>query len=545
MKKQNFIEGTMVGTIATVICKILGLIYVIPFRAIVGNQGGALYGYGYNIYTVFLSLATSGIPLAISKIISEYNTLEYNYAKNRAYKLGSRLIVGLGLFFFLILFIFAPFVAKLIIGDITGGNTIEGVTLVVRTVATALVIVPVLAVRKGYLQGHKYMTIPQLSNVLEQLIRVVIIIFGSYITFKVLKYSLELSVAVAISGATIGALISFIYLSYKIRKNRKELNIDAKLTKEEKALTDSIILKKIVAYAIPFILIDFIKSAYSTVDMFTVVKTLSKMGFETPLAEEILADMITWGSKLNMIVTSLIVGLSAALVPNIMSSFVKKDYKDVNRKINQALQILILFAIPLSIGLSFLAEPVWTAFYGHDLLGTSIFRVLIFTTLTITFHSILVDTTQTINDTKMSIGMLLTSFCIKCGINIPFMYLFKSFGLEPYYGAIAATMLSQSCVITVLLINLKKKLGGNYLISLKTLGKTIIGCLVMLLSLFILSIFIPLSDLGRIKSILVCFLYGIVGGLIYLIITYKLHAFDDIISKEMINKFKRKLHLSK
>ena len=70
MKKQSFIEGTMVGTVATIICKILGLIYVIPFRAIVGSQGGALYGYGYNIYMVFLSLATSGIPIAMSKIIS-------------------------------------------------------------------------------------------------------------------------------------------------------------------------------------------------------------------------------------------------------------------------------------------------------------------------------------------------------------------------------------------------------------------------------------------------------------------------------------------
>lgn len=543
MKKQSFIEGTMVGTIATVICKILGLIYVIPFKAIVGGQGGALYGYGYNIYTVFLSLATSGIPLAISKIISEYNTLEYNYAKNRAYKLGSRLIIGLGLFFFIILFIFAPTIANLIIGDIEGGNTIEGVTLVVRAVSTALVIVPVLAVRKGYLQGHKYMTTPQLSNVIEQLVRVLIIIFGSYITYNVLHCALEVSVAVAISGATLGALISYMYLSYKINKNKKDFSMNAEITKEEKKLTDKIILKKIIVYAIPFILIDFIKSAYSTVDMFTVVRTLSKMGFETNIAEEILADMTTWGSKLSMIVTSLIVGISAALVPNIMSSFVKKDYKDVNKKINQALQILILFAIPLSIGLSFLAEPVWTAFYGQDLLGTAIFRVLIFTTLTITFHSILVDTTQTINDTKMSIGMLLTSFCIKCGINIPFMYLFQSIGLSPYYGAIAATMLSQSCVITVLLINLKKKLGGNYLISLKTLGKTVIGCIIMLISLFILKTFIPISNLGRLSSVLVCTIYGLVGGVIYLIVTARLHAFDDIISKEMINKFKRKLHL--
>ena len=177
MKKQSFIEGTMVGTIATIICKILGLIYVIPFRAIVGAQGGALYGYGYNIYMVFLSLATSGIPIAMSKIISEYNTMEMHYAKNRAYKLGSRLIVGLGFISFLVVFIFARSLAYMIIGDNLGGNTIEGVTLVIRVVSTALLIVPIQSVKKGYLQGHKYMTVPQSANVIEQVVRVIVIIF--------------------------------------------------------------------------------------------------------------------------------------------------------------------------------------------------------------------------------------------------------------------------------------------------------------------------------------------------------------------------------
>lgn len=545
MKKQSFIEGTMVGTIATVICKILGLIYVIPFRAIVGSQGGALYGYGYNIYTVFLSLATSGIPIAMSKIISEYNTLEYNYAKNRAYKLGSRLIVGLGFISFLILFIFAPQIAYLIIGDITGGNTIEGVTLVIRVVSTALLIVPVLAVKKGYLQGHKYMTVPQFSNVIEQVVRVLIIIFGSYISYNILHKTLEFSVGVAMSGATIGAVTSYLYITYKMRKNNKDFKIDAEMTTKEKLLTDKIIFKKIIFYAIPFILIDLIKSAYNTVDMFTVVRTLSNIGFNTSLAEEILADMTTWGAKLNMIVTSLVVGLSAALVPNIMSSYVKKDYKDVNKKINQSLQILIVSAIPLTLGLSFLAYPIWTSFYGIDALGASIFRVQIFTALTLTFHSVLIDATQTINDSKVSIGMLLCSFLIKCIINIPMMYLFNSIGIKPYFGAIAATMLSQSCVITVLLINLNKKLKCNYRLSLTTLSKTIVSCIVMLIILFMMNIFIPINELGRVMSLLVCVLYGVIGIIVYLIVSIKLHTFEDILNEDLINKIKIKLHLSK
>lgn len=543
MKKQGFIEGTMVGTIATIICKVLGLLYVIPFRAIVGAQGGALYGYGYNIYMVFLSLATSGIPIAMSKIISEYNAMEMHYAKNRAYKLGSRLIVGLGFISFLIVFIFARNLAYMIIGDNLGGNTIEGVTLVIRVVSTALLIVPIQSVKKGYLQGHKYMTVPQGANVIEQLVRVIVIIFGSYITYNVLNKSLELSVSVAIFGATLGAIVSYSFICYMINKNKKSFNIDAKITQEEKGLTDKIIFKKIVLYALPFILIDLIKSAYNTIDMFTIVRTLTRMGFDINLAEEVLADLTTWGSKLNMIVTSLVVGLSAALVPNIMSSFVKKDYKDVNKKINQSLEILIISAIPLTLGLSFLSDAVWTVFYGADPLGATIFKVQIFTALTLIFHSVLIDATQTLNDSFMSIGMLLLSFILKCILNIPSMYLFKTMGLDPYYGTVAVTILTQGMVIVILLYNLYKKFNVNYKKSFNVLWKTIVANMIMFAILCILKIFIPFDGLNRGLSLVMIIIYGFVGAFIYLIATIKLHVYDDILSESMQKTILTKLHI--
>ena len=543
MKKQSFIEGTMVGTIATIICKVLGLLYVIPFRAIVGAQGGALYGYGYNIYMVFLSLATSGIPIAMSKIISEYNTMEMHYAKDRAYKIGSRLIVGLGFISFLVVFIFARGLAHMIIGDNLGGNTIEGVTLVIRVVSTALLIVPIQSVKKGYLQGHKYMTVPQTANVIEQVIRVIVIVVGSYVTYKVLHTSLELSVSVAIFGATLGAIVSYSFICIMMNKNKKSFNMDASITKEEKGLTDKVIFKKIVMYALPFILIDLIKSAYNTIDMFTVVRTMSSMGYEVSLAEEVLADIATWGSKLSMIVTSLVVGLSAALVPNIMSSFVKKDYKDVNKKINQSLEILIILAIPLTLGLSFLGDAVWTTFYGVDPLGSMIFKVYIFTALTLTFHSVLIDATQTLNDSFMSIGMLVLSFILKAVLNVPAMHLFNAMGIDPYYGTIAVTILTQGMVIVVLLINLHKKFSVNYSKSFTVLWKTIIANIIMFAILYILKIFVPFDGLGRGLSLVMTIIYGVVGAFIYLIATIKMHVYDEIISKDMQQRIKNKLHL--
>ena len=86
LKKNSFIQGTLIASVALILIKILGALYVIPFYKIVGEDGGTLYSYAYNIYNLFLNISTAGIPVAMSMIISEYLTLEMYDAKERSYK---------------------------------------------------------------------------------------------------------------------------------------------------------------------------------------------------------------------------------------------------------------------------------------------------------------------------------------------------------------------------------------------------------------------------------------------------------------------------
>ena len=92
MKKNSFIEGTIIATLSIILVKIIGIIYVIPFNAIIGEQGGALYGYGYTIYQLFLSISSAGFPFAISKITSEYNALGLKKAIADTYNIALKLI---------------------------------------------------------------------------------------------------------------------------------------------------------------------------------------------------------------------------------------------------------------------------------------------------------------------------------------------------------------------------------------------------------------------------------------------------------------------
>ena len=93
MKKTNFMSGAIIATLGIIACKVLGLVYVIPFYAIIGTMGRSLYSYAYSIYSMFVNVSTSGVPLAISKSVSEYDTLGYYEAKERIYTLGKRIMV--------------------------------------------------------------------------------------------------------------------------------------------------------------------------------------------------------------------------------------------------------------------------------------------------------------------------------------------------------------------------------------------------------------------------------------------------------------------
>ena len=132
MKKNSFIGGAFIATFAIIIVKVIGLLYVIPFNMIIGEQGGALYGYGYNIYNLFLSISSAGFPFAISKLTSEYNALGYRKAISDTYKIAIKLISAISIIIFLLLFIFASGIGKLIIGTQTGGNTYEDIAFVIR-----------------------------------------------------------------------------------------------------------------------------------------------------------------------------------------------------------------------------------------------------------------------------------------------------------------------------------------------------------------------------------------------------------------------------
>lgn len=538
MKKNTFVKGALITTLGVIFTKILGILYVIPFHALIGEKGGALYGYAYTVYSVFISLASAGIPLAISKLVSEYQTLGYYNVKKRVFLLARQLAIIFGIICFLIIVIFAPLFAKLILGDITGGNSLEDVVFVLRVIGTAILVVPVLGVYRGYFEGHRFMSPPSISQVLEQLLRVLIIIFGSLFAVRVFNLNLSTTVGIALFGATAGAIVSYLYLVDKKKKNESKFNEKIRNINEP-IVTNKEILRKIFIYAFPFIMIDIFKSLYNYVDLISVVKGLVKYAdFSVDNAETIYSMISTWGQKFNMIIFAISTGIIVSLIPSLTESFVKKDSDDVDKRATQGLNMLLFLIIPMTLGISFLSKPIWTLFYGNSIYGPSVLSYFIFEGLFIALFTCMITVLQVIKDYKMVFISLLSGVLIKMIFNNTFILSFYQIGLPAYYGIITATILGYiiSTIICMVTLyskhNIKFKNTFNYFIEM------MIGSILMIIVLFILSLIIPIYSKVRIVNLFIILLYALVGATVYFIYVYKVKLLSNIFGRNFINKIK-------
>lgn len=537
IRKSSFIKEAFIATLGIVLTKILGIIYVIPFHAVIGERGGALYGYAYTIYLLFMSLSSAGIPLAISKIVSEYQTLGYYNAKRRAFIIGKKIALLLGFICFLLLLLFAPWIAHAVLGDLSGGNTISDVTLVIRVVASALLFVPVLSIYRGYFEGHRFMEDPSFSQVLEQLVRVFVIVFGSFLALKVFDLSITTAVGIAVFGATAGAIAAYLYLIYKKNKNNSKFNEKIRPVNEP-IITNKQIFKKIVIYAVPFILIDVFKSLYNYIDMVTVVEGLVQYAnFSVVDAETIMSMLSTWGAKFNMIVLSISTGIIISLIPNLTTSVVKKDYDDINHKINQAFSILLFFTLPMTLGISFLADSIWTVFYGASEYGPSVLSYFIFVGFMIGLFTSTVSIIQVLKDYKTVIWSLVIGVVLKFLLNDNLIMAFYKMGLPAYYGVITASLIGYFVSFMICIMRLKFKYKINYENLTKNLIDTICGSMLMIVGLFLVDLILPSTD-SRIIHLVYIVVYVAVGALIYIVYMWNTKSMKRIFGNRLPSNIK-------
>ena len=488
MKKSTFVEGTLIASSAIILTKILGIIYVIPFYAFVGEQGGFLYVNLSNIYH----------------------------------------------------FLFSNLFANYYIGGIEGGNTISDFSLVIKVMSFCLLIMPFLSILRGYLQGHKIIAPSSMSQVIEQVVRVFVIVLGSYLAINIFNTSIPVGVAFALSGTFLGGFVAYLYLRFKVNKNKDCFEE----VKKKDEVTNKSIAKKIVTYAIPIIIASIINNLYDFVDIKLIIEGLYLIGYSASDAELISSIICTWGLKICMIIAAVAMGSNTSLLPHMVSYFTKKDYKKSNEVFNQALSTILVITIPMALGISLLADKIYFVFYGNSYYGPLILAYLALEFIFLVVLLVLNATLQSMKKFRLIYVNTLVGWGLNALLDIPLILLFNKIGIYPFYGTITATMIGCSISSIIILSCLKKEFDFKYKHVLTNLRKVIIPNIAMIVLLFSFNRILPVSE-NVFITIGYLAIEVISGAFIFLFIAYKNGILFDIFGKDLINKILRKLRIIK
>lgn len=537
---SNIVRGTMLLTAATFLSKFLGLIYLIPFNALVGAEGGTLYNFAYVPYNIMLSISTIGIPLAMSKTVSKYNALGDYATGRRSFKYGTILMFISGFISFLILFFGAGLLAS---GMITNDNpangiTVDDVTLVIRAVSFALIIIPAMSIMRGFFQGHESMGPSAVSQVVEQIVRIVFVLISVFVVIVVLDGTIATAVGYATFGAFMGAIGSWVILLIFWKKRKPYLDKNIENQRVESQISTKNMFREMLSYAGPFIIVGLATSLYQLVDAFTFERAMVAGGYDEIWA---LGSINTYAHKIVIIPGTIATGLSLAILPALTRTFAQKDKKLLHEQINQALQIVLVLVIPAVVGIAALADVAYGALYGLEnieLTGSLLAWYapvgLLFALFTVTASML-----QGINQQNFTVLSLMAGLFVKILLNIQLIHWFGA------KGAIFGTGLAVLIAVSINIWRIKQSVAFSYRqIRKRTL---LIGIFVVIMALAIwavkalLGLFIPYEE-SRLGTIIVLIAGIGVGGGVYLWLAYVSGLFHHVFGGEIpvVDKFIRK-----
>ena len=355
MGKDKFLRGALILTVAGLMVKVIGSVNRILLSRLLGGEGIGLYQMAYPFYLLMLSICSAGVPVAVSIIVAE-KVAKDDYAQaHRVFKVTLGLMAAFGLAFSLILY----GSAGLLVNSGWIQDSRAYYALVVLT--PAVFFSSILASFRGYFQGYQMMTAPAVSQILEQLVRVMTMIGLAYF---LLPYGLEYAAAGAAFGAIPGGLAGLLVLSWfygRARKQWKE-KIDRQIATEEDSIR--VIAKRLFLLAVPVSCANLLIPVTSSIDMLLVPNALGRAGFGVEAATTLFGYLTGMAQPLMMMAIIPATSLAASLVPAVSEAFTLHRSEDILRKTASAFKICMLVVVPASVGMWSLAAPISGTLYG-------------------------------------------------------------------------------------------------------------------------------------------------------------------------------------
>ncbi|MCD8323104.1 MAG: polysaccharide biosynthesis protein [Oscillospiraceae bacterium] len=352
-KGQNFLHGAAIYTIGIVIVKILGAIYKIPLGNILGDEGYNHFELTYRVYNVFLTISTAGIPVAMSRMISEADALNKDQQVYRVFRVGVATFLGLGAAGTLIMLLFPTGLASLV-GDVQASKCIF-------VMAPSVVLVCVTAAYRGYAQGHSDMIPSTVSQVVETGVKVVVGLACAIVLYR-MGMSLEICAAGAILGTTVSSLAAMLYMQITVHRRYQ-----VKPMPEAGDVPDSNkkILWDLLRIGIPITLSTSVMSLVQLADSAITLNQLQNSAGYTAQAAYVLNGAYGKAMTIYNVPSAFVTPFVASLMPAISAARMKGDRKAVCDTAESGMRMCTLLCLPMAVGMAVLAGPCMQVLYPN------------------------------------------------------------------------------------------------------------------------------------------------------------------------------------
>lgn len=493
---NRFLKGTFILTIAGFVVKAIGSINWILLSRILGGEGIGIYQMAFPIYLLALQVSSAGIPIAISIITAEKLALNDYKGASRVFKLSFNLLFITGLLFSVLTFFGADwFIASGYIREARAYYSIIAL-------APAIFFVTLISCFRGYLQGWQLMTPTAISQIIEQLLRVVVMLVAAAI---LLPYGLDKAAGGASMGAGIGAFGALLVLLYYYWKLPKAPSQGEPYQGVQE--TSSSILSRLIRLAIPISLASIMLPLVANLDLFIVPRQLEVAGYSTAQATELFGYLTGMAVPLINLATIITAALATSIVPAISNLVAKKDGQGIFYRTAGAMRMTFLATVPFSIMLFVLAKPVVTLIYNAPRAeeATQILAIAIFF---LGLHQVTTAILQGLGKPTLPVINMALACIVKVILN-------WNLTAIPWLGIAGASYATVADIAFAAILNLFyiKKYTG-YFLDISILWKNVVSATIMGLIMY-LSYHALEPTMPMVFNFL---LIGIEGGVSYIVI---------------------------
>ncbi|WP_117280419.1 putative polysaccharide biosynthesis protein [Streptococcus intermedius] len=534
-QQKQMLLGTAWLTASNFISRFLGAIYIIPWYIWMGKHGAeanGLFTMGYNIYAWFLLISTAGVPVAVAKQVAKYNTMDQKDHSFTLIREFLKFMLLLGAIFAVVMYLLSPFFAHV---SGVGKELIP----VMQSLSWAVLVFPAMSVIRGFFQGFNNLKPYAISQIAEQVIRVIWMLLTTFFIMKWGSKDYVVAVTQSTFAAFIGMFASMAVLIYFLWKANLLSSILHKPVSSTN-INSRALLVDTIREAIPFIITGSAIQLFQIIDQVTFINV---MKWFTNYTNSQLVVMFSYFSanpnKITMILIAVATSIGGVGIPLLTENYVKGDLKSAARLVQDNLSMLLLFLLPATIGSVLVARPLYTIFYGKpDRLALGLFIFAMLQTIILGIYTVLSPMIQALFQNRKAIIYFGYGVLVKLILQIPFIYLFRA------YGPLLATTVGLIVPIVLMYQHIRQVTGLNQRILVKR--SLLIGILTAIMSLLIAIVEVVLGVVfhpnGRISSMLYLIMIGGLGIIIYGAMALRVRLLDRFIG-EKAQSLREKFHI--